>query len=405
MKRTRQQSNTIEQSGKRLAQLPPHIEPIGDVWFVILSHSIEAPWDDQEELAHKPLILSLGLVSKQWYYLMSQAIRCAFTKLRLHSLEVDKLCKMRYPIMLWELKQEMAIFCRQLAMTPVGILVVVEPAWLKTPLNEEETRLNESYHLGMISSFSNCRIQPQRLSGALLRCIKEVWPLLMGPWSFGGTWSAYMLNLFLECCDRDHRGYWDNDERDLVVDHFEMSWGSELAGKIKGIATHPLYPLAVYYQLKFPAKTTSVLYPFNGSFALRPWLGGGNMTCYNDFISANTFYGLFPTLKHWLEYLKVGDFLLKEQVDLFLDVIPFEDRQTLYMDEHWNLLFRNPLEFSDQRQCMIARNQIQDNLWLRTYWQNSKKLQMAYTHALLRGFKQGIRIPAPQPGITTSPLR
>lgn len=379
MKRTRDQRDEhTPKHGKSIVRLDPSVHVIDDIWFAILSCCIDVPWDEQEELAHTPLILSLGLVSKLWYSLLSRAIRNAFTTLRLHSIEVDKVCKMRYPLMLWNLKQDMIHLCSQLAMSPVGILMVVEPAWATTPLNDEEMRALERRNLlTMISSFSKCRMEPLRLSRVLPQCPQPEMSLLIGPWSFGGTWSTYMLILFLTCTASIGYTTAMNSLTSSTLYHLASIWKRDHDSLINNASESGHF--MIYYRLEFPARTIFVLDPFGGALDLRQ-----RFVCYKDYIDAETFYGLFPTLKHWLEYLHENLVLTREKVAFFLANMEFDEMPLLDVSTNWRSLFEDPeLLRGWNHHLSTAYNQFKNNQWLRKHWNNSESLREAYRKALL----------------------
>jgi hypothetical protein len=189
---------------------------VEDVWPLILEH-LFAPSKTRLQVS----ALKVARVSHDWERRVLAHVHASFVALRKHIKKVDEEVRMRYAGRMFDLQTHMADYCRGLGLDPWRLLCAVEPAWKDPMIPPDVMRTYRLLAEMDGEDFFSPIIRPWNVISILKqRAVR--YEFIVGPWSFGGEWTPYILALFLGC-DGGLDAF--QSTADLAADHFNHWWG------------------------------------------------------------------------------------------------------------------------------------------------------------------------------------
>src|SRR5687767_874684 len=143
MKRAREPDLVQEVSCPINPALPCTIELVTDNYPVIMYWAVRMPWE--EKRARSNMVANLSLVCRDWMAHVRTIVGDAFRTLCTKACDVDDVCRMRYPMMLLDLQDEMRAFCAALHMWPWQVMLYVEPSWATERVSAGAVTVVEEY--------------------------------------------------------------------------------------------------------------------------------------------------------------------------------------------------------------------------------------------------------------------
>jgi hypothetical protein len=127
------------------------IELVQDNYPVIMYWALRMPWEDKRERSN--MVANLSLVCKDWCARVHTIVDDTFRALCTKAHEVDAMCRMRYPMMLLDLQDEMRAFCAALHMWPWQVMVYVEPSWATERVTAADVAAVEAFMVAQATEY------------------------------------------------------------------------------------------------------------------------------------------------------------------------------------------------------------------------------------------------------------